>query len=145
MKRIMILAAMVIAFWSGCVAQDGLGIAPFFSQTYASNTDVTIVSLSGENAEKRGLTKYRSISVSRNDALADKIGKAVAKDGTRAVSKDVSFKNGRLYFGFYNLGKANGDNRYILYLDRRAVGKDKTTMIYIESRLDENSVRKMIK
>lgn len=129
----------------GAYAQEGLNVAPYFSDSYATNADVTMISLSGKQLEGKGLTKYKSVSVTGNPLLADKISAAVSKDGIKAKSKEVSYKEGQLYFGFYSLGGSGSHRKYLLYLNRRPVGKEKTTLIYIEGSLDDEAVKKMIK
>lgn len=125
-------------------AQDGYAVAPFFGERYSSNSNVSMVSLSGSQIKMKGLTKYKSMSVTGDAALSDKIAAAVGKDGSRAKSKEVSYKGGKLYFGFYLL-KGGPNKRYLLFLDRRPLGKDKTTLIYLEGTLDPEEVKEMLK
>lgn len=144
MKKL-ILIIIMLAFAKFVYAQQGLNVAPFFSGTYASNPDVTIVLLSGKKLEKKGLSKYSSVSVAGNSMISDKITAAVVKDGSRAVSKEVSYKGGKLYYGFYFMGGRDEHRKYLLFLDRRPDGKEKTTLIFIEGDLDSKDVMKMIK
>lgn len=136
---------MIMAGWMQASAQAGLNVAPFFTESYASNPDVTMVSYSGEDLEAKGISKYKSIAVADNKALSDKIYKAVAKDGSLARSKEVVYKEGILYFGFYSMGGKGRHRKYLLYLNRRPTGKEKTTLIYIEGDLDAETVKKMLK
>lgn len=143
MKRILFITALLYV----CVcayAQTGLNVAPYFSNQYTSRQEVTSVSLSGKKFSGKRVDVYRSISVTGNASLSDKITVAVTKDGVKAKSKEVSYKNGQLYFGFYQLTPEKGRQRYLLFLNRRPVGKEKTTVIYIEGRLDPADVKKMI-
>ncbi len=126
-------------------AQEGLNIAPFFSDSYAGIPNVTLVSMNYDKNSQRGMKKYKSISVADNSELADKIKRAVTKDGTSAVNKEVSYVGGDLYFGFYSLGGEKGSKRYLLFLNRRPKGIEKTTLIFIEGDLDENAVKSLIK
>lgn len=144
MKRLMII--MIFSVMSiFAMAQKGLSIAGFFQDAYASNPDVTMISLSGRQIEKNGLKIYKSLSVSGNNEIADHIAKAVRKDGSHAKSKEVSYNNGQLYFGFYFVGGSGTERQYILFLDRRAVGKDKTTLIFIKGDIDTEGIKKLIK
>ncbi|MDE6533943.1 MAG: hypothetical protein K2M27_10500 [Muribaculaceae bacterium] len=145
MKRILFIIVAVMVGGMSANAQEGLDVAAFFTEAYTSNPKVTMVSFSGERLESRGMAKYKSISVTDDSALSDKIARAVGKDGSRSESKEVSYKDGMLYFGFYFMGGTGKERRYLLYLDRRAVGKDKTTLIYIEGNLDMASVKRLIK
>ncbi len=145
MKRITLTLILMILGSASILAQRGLNIYPFFTSEYTSNPKVTVVSLSGKQLEDRGLEKYKSISITDDTALADKLSQAVIKDGCKAVEKDVSYRGGQLYFGFYSLGGSGINRRYMLYLNRRPAGKEKSTLIYIEGNLDSASVKAMIK
>lgn len=125
------------------LADGKLNIDGFFSTKYASNPKVTVIDVSTDNPGYN-ITAYRSISVTGDRELADKIAAAVIKDGSRAKSKEVSFKEGMLYYGFYSMGGTREHRRYILYLNRRPTGKEKTTLVYIEADMDEAAVKKLI-
>ena len=144
MKRIItILLSSVI--YAVAYGQTGLNVAPFFGDSYASNQKVSMITMTDGQLRDKGVRIYKSISVADDIELADKIGKAVAKDGARAVTKDVSYKKGVLYYGFFSLGGVGNNRRYLLYLNRRPTGKEKTTLIFIEGTLDEKAVKRMIK
>lgn len=145
MKRILIIMLLVIAGVMRSYAQGGLNVAPFFTESYVSSPSVTMVSYSGDELESKGISKYKSIAVADNKTLADKIAKAVAKDGSLAKSKEVVYKEGTLYFGFYSMGGKGKHRKYLLYLNRRPAGKEKTTLIYIEGNIDAETVKKMLK
>lgn len=144
MKRILFFILFTVTSL-GVFAQKGLSVADFFTDTYASNPDVTMISLSGNQIHADGLKIYKSLSVSGNKEIADKVAEAVRKDGSRAKSKEVSYNNGQLYFGFYFLGGSGTERQYLLFLDRRAMGKDKTTIIYIKGDMDTEGIKKLIK
>ena len=64
-----------------------------------------------------------------------------------ALDKEVAFRNGRLYYGYYTLKPmSDGElNRYLFYLNQHAVGKDKLILIYIEGKAGRADVKKMLK
>ena len=80
---------------------DRLNVAPFFKEDFARNSSVTMIAFSGEQTDWKGLTIYKSVSVTGDPAKADEIARNVGKDGAKAEFKETSFKDGRLYFGFY--------------------------------------------
>ena len=125
-------------------AQEGLNVAPFFTEVYSANRKLTSVTLTGDRCEKMGLRVYKSITVSDDVSLADKIRRAVAKDGAAAKSKEVSYREGQLYFGFYSMGGKGKERRYLIFLNRRPVGTEKTTLIFIEGDVSEEMVKKLI-
>lgn len=129
---------------AGLSAQSGLNVAPYLSDKFTDNPDVTYVSLSGNQLSAAGLSAYKSISETADDELGAAILNAVTKDGASAVTKEVSYKNGQLYFGFYSMGGTAKKKRYLFYLNRRAIGKRKSTLIYIEGNLSEKEVKALI-
>lgn len=143
MRRMIMIIAILIST-AGAWAQTGLNVEQFFDEKYAGDRNVTLVNVSGAQVKGEGLSKYKSISETGEDALAEKIRRAVMKDGVNAKSKEVTYKEGRLYFGFYSLGGTRKHRQYLLYLDRRAVGKNKSTLVFIEGDLDEKQVKSMI-
>lgn len=126
------------------MAQEGLHVAPYLSDDFSGGPNVTIVKISGERLKDLGMRKYKSISESGDPDLGANLLRCVTKDGSTAVSKEVSYKKGQLYYGFYFLGGKNYRRKYLLYLNLRAVGKQKSTLIFIEGDLSENEVKDMI-
>lgn len=143
MKKILIIMMLTVMCSLQSQAGEALGINRFFSSKYATNPKVTVIDVS--NGDSDGdISVYRSISVSDDRELADKIAEAVAKDGSKARSKEVSYKQGMLYYGFFSMGGIGKKRKYILYLNRRPTGMEKTTLVYIEAGLDETQVKKLI-
>lgn len=150
MKRylIRIMALVIILFVSLLkitVNAEDLHVAPFLKEDFAKNPSVTMVSMSGKQSEWKGLTSYRSVSISGDDTQADAMARAVRKDGVKAEFKETTFKDGRLYFGFYGLGGEGRYRRYLFFLDMRLKGKSKTTLVNIEADLTPEQVKQMIK
>lgn len=144
MRRIFIFLIGIISISLSSFAQKGLNVEPYFSDSFVETSGVTLVSLNYRPEENSGMRKYRSISVVDQPQLADRIKGAVMKDGASSKSKEVSFKDGELYFGFYAMGGRGASRRYLLFLNRRPKGVEKTTLIYIEGDLDELAVKSII-
>lgn len=143
--RCIALWAMLIAgIASGTLQAQKLNVSTFFKEEFAKNPAVTMVSVSGEQTDWKGLSVYKSVSVSGNAEMADAIARGVKKDGAKSEFKETSFKDGKLYFGFYGLGGEGPNRKYLFYLDLRPKGKDKTTLIYIEGDWSAEQVKKMI-
>lgn len=148
MKGIIIyVVAAVLLVLGGtleCMAQKNMALTPYFSEKTASNPKVTAVTVSGKSVEKFGLSLYRSISVDGDAALASAIEKAVKADGAKAVSKEVSYKKGRLYFGLYTLSPAEGVNRYMVYLNDSSGSGGKVIVAYLEGKAGSSAVRRLL-
>ena len=144
MKKFIILAIVIIIGCLDSFGQEGLNVAQFLDADYSRQKGVTQVSMTGKQLEWSGLKKYKSLSVTDNSSLADKINRAVTKDGAKAASKKVSYKDGQLYVGFYSLGGKGEHRRYLFYLNRRPVGEEKITFIFLEGNMDSNSIMELI-
>lgn len=142
------LIALAIILYCGLTSMigkaEGLNVAPFLKEDFAMNPAVTMVSMSGKQSNWKGLTSYRSVSISGDDEKADAMVRAVRKDGVKAEFKETTFKNGHLYFGFYGLGGEGGNRKYLFFLDLRPKGKPKTTLIHIEGDWAPDEVKDMI-
>ncbi|MDE6379226.1 MAG: hypothetical protein K2L11_02040 [Muribaculaceae bacterium] len=146
--RLILIIALAVMFVSGQVSvssrAEGLSVDSFFKEDFAKNPNVTMVSISGEQSDWKGLTMYRSVSLSGDPVKADAIARSVRKDGAKADFKETSFKDGKLYFGFYGLGGEGKHRKYLFFLDLRQKGKDKTTLVFIEGDWTPDEVKTMI-
>lgn len=145
MKKFIIIILLATLGTAIAMAQGrSLNVAQFFTDESASLPSVTMVMTTGNQLQWSGCNKYASVSVTGDNALADKLAAAVKKDGVKAESKETSYKEGKLYFGFYNLGWRKDERRYLFFLDRRPTGVDKTTLVYISGDLSPEEVKKFI-
>jgi len=146
MKRLIIQLLFLIAAAAAATAQTGLAVEPFFDDglPHADGADVTAVAISGKKLKPHGLSIYRSVSVTGDQALADRIERAVTRDGTKAESREVSLKSGRLHFGFYTLPPLNGEHRYLFYLNSAPGKNGKTTIIFMQGTAPPEKINSML-
>ncbi|MDE6633446.1 MAG: hypothetical protein K2K23_10645 [Muribaculaceae bacterium] len=135
---------LVFSLASSIASGENLNVSPFFKEDFAKSQAVTMVSFSGKQTDWKGLAVYKSVSVAGDNEKADAIARGVKKDGAKADFKETSFRDGKLYFGFYGLGGEGQHRRYLFYLDMRPKGKDKTTLVYIEGDWSADEVKEMI-
>lgn len=145
MKRLLLTLIMAIAWALTTYAQKGLNVAPYFSDTYCNDKSVTMVEVTRDSGKMPGIDCYRSIMVIGNEALSEQLEKAVKKDGAAAKSKEVIYKKGKLYFGMYFMGGTGEHRRYLYFLNQKAVGKEKTMLIFIEGDISEEMAKSLIK
>lgn len=127
-------------------AQRGLEIDHIFKDFHrADNVTETIVS--GSQLSGTGLDTYRSIIVSGEGATysAAAIAKAVMADATKAVSKEVSYVDGHLFYAQYTLKPSGGRNRYIFFVDNTLKGDSRVMLVYMEGSATADQVRRLIK
>ncbi len=139
-----LVVMLFVSMASATANAQKLNVSPFFKEDFAKNPPVTMVSFSGEQTGWKGLSAYTRVSVAGNAEMADDIARSVKKDGAKAEFKETSFKDGKLYFGFYGLGGEGKHRKYLFYLDLRPKGKDKTTLVYIEGDWSPEQVKTMI-
>lgn len=144
-KIFIVLSVFIICALASMTSRaERLNVAPFFKEEFASSPEVTMVAISGRQSKWKGLTLYKSVSVSGDSSKADAIAKAVKKDGAKAVFKETSYNDGKLYFGFYGLGGEGRNRKYLFYLDMRPKGGEKTILVYIEGDWSAEEVKSMI-
>lgn len=145
MKKLFILLIFAVLTSVSTFAKDRLEVMKFFDIINVEKENANTLSIQDTEMNGNQIKLYKSISVSDNDLLCNRISNAVLSDSNKAVSKEVAYKDGHLYFGFYFMGGSGANRKYLLFLDRRQVKKNKLSLIYIEGNLDSSDVKKMIK
>ena len=155
MKRIIIICIGLLATITA-MAQQGLNINSLFNEKLITDEWVTQelngkteIIVTGNKAKELGLTTYHSISVT-GKAKSDRsaIERLVIKDGAQAIDKDVEYRNGQLYYGFYTLKHNKKNKRYIFYLNQNLANKSPkniVTVIYMEGKKSPEEVKKLIR
>ena len=109
--------------------------------------EITIVT--GNKAKEMGLSTYHSFSLKHGKkAERETIEKLVLKDGAQALDKDVEYRNGQLYYGFFTLKPVKNNKRYIFYLNQNLANKSPwniVTVIYMEGKKSPEEVKKLIR
>ena len=144
MKRI-VIALMVVLFGQlTCMAQKGLAINQLFDGRYHKDPKAVETMVKGAAVEQYALNLYRSVTVTGRPADADRIVSLIKTDAKNAVDSEESYKDGKLYYGFYSLG-GKGTNRYILYLNQHVAGGNKIVLLYLEGDAGVKQVKRMLK
>ena len=147
MKQTTIIILTCLLTTMAAMAQTGLNINRLFDGRYKKATGATEIIVTGSQAHEIGLSVYHSVSVT-DKTQAEIIENLVVKDGAQAIDKEVEYRNGQLYYGFYTMKKMKRDNRYIFYLNQnlaRKAPKNGVTLIYMEGRASANEIKKLIR
>lgn len=147
MKQFIIIFLTCLMASSTALAQKGLNINQLFDGRYKKAAGATEIIVTGSQAQEIGLTIYHSVSVT-DKTQAEIIEHFVVKDGTQAVDKEVEYRNGQLYYGFYTLPKLKRNNRYIFFLNQnlaRKSPKNAVTLIYMEGEASAERIKKLIR
>ncbi len=136
MKRTICLWLMGLVVGLQLSAQKGLHIAPLFNGQFRDDKGTTEVLMKGRKLAPYKLTLFRSLTLSIAHANVAQIERLVQADGATAVDKESGRRDGRLYYGFYQLKPARQTRRYLFYRNnalRPGNGRTGTlTLIYME-------------
>ena len=147
MKQFIIIILTCLMATSTAVAQNGLNINQLFDGRFKKATGATEIIVTGSRANEIGLKVYHSLSVT-NESQAELIESYVKKDGVQAVDKEVEYRNGQLYYGFYTMKSVKGNKRYIFFLNQnlaRKSPKKVVTLIYMEGNATPEQIKKLIR
>ena len=147
MKQFIIIILTCLMASSTAVAQNGLNINSLFDGRFKKATGATEIIVTGSRANEIGLKVYHSLSVT-DEIQAELIESHVKQDGVQAVDKEVEYRNGQLYYGFYTMKPVKGNKRYIFFLNQnlaRKSPKKVVTLIYMEGNATPEQIKKLIR
>ncbi len=147
MKRITIIILACLMATMAAMAQSGLNINRLFDGRYKKAAGATEIIVTGSQAREFGLTVYHSVSVT-DKTQAEIIESLVVKDGAQSIDKEVEYRNGQLYYGFYTMPKSKRSNRFIFFLNQnlaRKSPKNVVTLIYMEGGASADKIKKLIR
>lgn len=136
---------LMICAVSAAVAQKNLKINQAFDGRYRDNPAVQEVFITGSQLRGYGLSLYHSLTIQGMPEEAKALEKMVVNDGKNAVDKEIVYRDGGLYYGFYQFDAKFDGYRYIFYLDQNRTGGNKTILIYMEGVASPEVIKKMLK
>lgn len=151
MKHIQYIITHLLTFlcvWMLCIplyAQQGLKIAPLFNGQYRYMKGTTEVLLKGRKLAPYKLNLFRSITIGTERVDIAQIEHMVKSDAATAIDKEISSKQGRLYYAFYQLRPSGSTRRYLFYKNNalNAKGHNNTfTLIYMEGTATLNELKR---
>ena len=143
MKKIIILLTLIYAV-TAASAQNSLNIGKLFGDKYRQNENTTETIISGDALKGTGLDFYRSLVINGSPKLADEISSTVMKDGNDAVSREVKYIDGKIYYARFMLKPERKSNRYILFLNTHLKGGNRIMLLYMTGKADLEEIKKLI-
>lgn len=147
MKRL--LTASILAMTAALTwCQPALSL-----DTLLNNHREDVIVVKGIAADEMGLDLYRSL-VATDTCLMSEMERTVRRDGAQATDKDVIYRDGHLYYGFYTFSAIADPrkpkrrlNRYVFYIDRRLDPQPQAevTAVYLETDLNARCVKRIFK
>lgn len=148
MKRISLIIITCTLAALPVLAQSGLNINSLFDGRYKKDPHATELIVTGSGAKDINLKVYHSLKVTQK-SQQNLVESLVVKDGVKAIDKEVEYRGGQLYYGFYSLPATNsGHNRYIFFLNQNLANnspKNMVTLIYMEGKATAEEIKKLIR
>lgn len=148
MKRITLIFITCVLATLPVLAQSGLHINSLFDGRYKKDPHATELIVTGSGARDINLKVYHSLKLTQK-SQQNLVESLVVKDGVKAEEKEVEYRSGQLYYGFYVLpASKSGSHRYIFYLNQNLAHnapKNMVTLIYMEGKATPEEIKKIIR
>lgn len=146
MKRFLILLALVCA-WAALPAQSIPEVKELFGDFATKDANTTETVISGKALKGTGLSFYRSLVITGAPEKADAITRCIGKLGKDALSREVKYINGKIYYAMYALPPAGSerDNHYLFYLNSHLKGEDRIILIFISGTKNVIEINDLLK
>lgn len=151
MKKLLMLFIAGVASVTA-MAQSGLNINALFDGRYLDCPQATETIVKGQQLAGTGLSLYHSLTLVDMPDEARSVEALVTRDGAKAFDREVSYRNGGLYYGFYQLSDPStmhlpglSTNRYILFLNMHRAKGNKIIVIYLEGEASHDEVKQILK
>lgn len=145
MKHLVTLLMLWAIGASATLAQEKLNIGALFDGRYHGDARASETMIEGDKLSKYSLTLYRSLTLTDMPEAAATIEPLVTRDASKAVDREVSYRDGGLYYGFYQLKPRGPKNCYLFYLNQNRNGGNKIILIYLEGTASRDKIKKMLK
>lgn len=126
-------------------AQSGLNINNAFTPAFCDLKGATETLISKDRLRGISINVYHSLSIAGHPEASAGLERLVRADGAKALSKEVRYRSGRLYYGFYRLPDYRSMQRYIIYLNGTLTGDGKIILLYVEGKIHPDDVKKLLK
>lgn len=144
MKRFLSFITFIIIFAVAALAQADLNIGSLFDGKYLDSPNATEVVLKGGSLKEYHLDEYHSLTIVGDSSDAPSIERLVRRDAMSAVEREVTYRQGGIYFAFYQLPAKGKKNRYLFYLNNHRAGGDKIMLVYMSGKASASDIRKLI-
>ncbi len=149
MQRTFIIILLALGSCLCSFAQDNLKINTLMDGRYRNNPNASETILVGDNKLKRiGVSLYHSLSVVNTPDFPGKVEALLAADTKSAIDREVVYRSGALYYGFYALPAVTKENksvnRYIFYLNQDPMNGTQVILIYVEGSASPQQIKEKL-
>lgn len=140
MKRLLLIIILFTSFFSAG-AQTELRINELFDGEFVDDPRATEIVQQGGSLTDYKLSQYHSLTVADAPELATRFETLLRADGRKATDREVTYRNGGIYFAFYQLPPADKLNRYIFYLNSNRAAGNKIMLIYMAGKASASEIK----
>ena len=144
MKRILILASLMLAFWTAS-AQDGLQVAPIFNGKVVPPKAMKETFIKSAQLDPFNLERYHSISFTGDEQILDEVSRRVLADAEKATEQEIHMNEGKLVYAILTFEGANRDNRFVCYQCVSKDGNYAITLVYMHGPATLNDLKRLFK
>lgn len=138
-----LMFALLLAL--SAIASSPLRSTMLLDGRYRNNPNASETIVTGKALKQYDLDIYQGLTITDAPAEADVIEKSVSSDGRKAVDREVSYREGRLYYAFLTMPPDGNTNRYVFYLNQHLAGGNKIILIYMSGKADSDKIKSMLK
>lgn len=146
-KRIFTVILLLLSVQAAAFAQKGLQVDQLFGGPYLQRKDATEVLIKGSRLHTYKLTLFRSITLTPAKGEAEQFEKCVLADAKLAIDKELTHRQGHLYYGFCQFKPRGETRRYLFFRDnglRANVHKNRQiSLIYMEGTASPQELKQM--
>lgn len=145
MKHILLIIAAV-CINIGALAQATPDINKIFSDYARQDGNTTETIISGDALKGTDLSLYRSLVITGSPNEAESIAESISKFGANAVSREVKYIDGKIYYAQFALPAtgSNGNNRYLFYLNSHLKGGNRVMIVFMSGKAKPEQIKKLI-
>lgn len=144
MKHLLLIIA-AICINMGALAQLSPEIRKIFSDYASPDGKTTETIISGEALKGTDLKLYRSLVINDSPDEAVSIAERISKCGVKAVSREVKYIDGQIYYAQFSLTPTSSEkNRYLFYLNSHLKGGNRIMIVYMSGNAKLEQIKKLI-
>lgn len=142
--KYLISILLILCVSTGVAAQKNLAIESLFGERFRNLENSTETIVTGEALKGTGLKTYRSLVITDSPMTAEEISSAVTKDGIKAISREVKYIDGKIYYAQFTLQPQGKDNRYIFYLNTNLKGGNRIMLVYMSGTASSEQIKQLL-
>lgn len=143
MKRLLLFITLAVAF-ATARGQSGLQINRLFDGAATSCPGVTEIVLQGGALKDYKLDEYHSLTFENAPEKSAEIEALIRHDATSATDREITYRDGGIYYAFYQLPSVDKQRRYIFYLNQHRTGGNKIMLIYLAGKATAAEIKRTL-